>query len=41
MTLFELETPEVVRELSRVDVNALTPIEALRLLDEWKRKFGG
>jgi DNA mismatch repair protein MutS len=40
MTLFELETPPVMEELQKVDVNSLTPIEALRLLDSWKQKFG-
>ena len=40
MTLFEFEAPPVVKELQDLDVNQLTPLEALRLLDEWKRKFG-
>ena len=40
LTLFEAETPPVQRELEKIDVNTLTPLEALRLLDEWKRKFG-
>jgi len=40
MTLFEFEEPPVVRELQELDVNRLTPLDALRLLDEWKRKFG-
>jgi DNA mismatch repair protein MutS len=39
MTLFEIEEPPVVQELKRVDLNQLTPMDALRLLDEWKRKF--
>ena len=39
MTLFEFEEPEVVRALRKLDVNALTPLEALKMLDEWKRKF--
>jgi DNA mismatch repair protein MutS len=39
MTLFEVEPSPVVQELERLDVNQLTPLEALRLLDEWKRKF--
>ena len=38
LTLFEVEEPEIVKQLKRLDVNTLTPIEALRLLDEWKRK---
>jgi len=41
LSLFELEEPPVVKELQKLDVNQLTPLEALRLLDEWKRKFGG
>ncbi len=40
LTLFEVEEPAVMRELQKVDVNRLTPLEALRLLDDWKRKFG-
>ena len=39
MTLFDAEPPEVLRELQELDVNGITPIEALRLLDDWKRKF--
>jgi DNA mismatch repair protein MutS len=39
LTLFEFETPPVVEELQKLDVNKLTPIEALQLLDHWKRKF--
>lgn len=39
LTLFEAEEPPVVRALTDLDVNRLTPMEALTLLDEWKRKF--
>jgi DNA mismatch repair protein MutS len=39
MTLFELEETPVMKELQCLDVNQLTPLEALRLLDEWKRKI--
>ena len=39
MTLFEAERPPVLDELEKVNVNALTPLEALKLLDDWKRKF--
>ncbi len=39
MTLFDIEDSPVEKELKRIDVNQLTPIEALRLLDSWKRKF--
>lgn len=38
MKLFESDDP-VGRELSQVDVNGLTPLEALQLLDDWKRRF--
>jgi DNA mismatch repair protein MutS len=38
LTLFEVEDPEVVRELKKLDVNSLTPIQALKLLDEWQQK---
>lgn len=40
MTLFEFEAPPVMKELQNLDVNQLTPLEALKLLDDWKRKFG-
>lgn len=40
LTLFEAEEPEVLKELSRMDVARLTPIEALMKLDEWKKRFG-
>jgi DNA mismatch repair protein MutS len=39
MTLFEFEAPPVVEALEKLDINQLTPIDALRLLDEWKKKF--
>ncbi len=40
MTLFDIEEPPVVKALQKLDVNALTPLAALKLLDDWKRKFG-
>jgi DNA mismatch repair protein MutS len=40
LTLFEMEKPEVVEELEKLNVNQLTPLQALALLDEWKRKWG-
>lgn len=40
MTLFEMERPAVVEELSKLRVDSLTPVQALLLLDEWKRKWG-
>lgn len=40
MTLFEVEEPPVVKELQALDVERLTPVQALTLLDEWKRRFG-
>jgi DNA mismatch repair protein MutS len=39
MTLFEFEEPPVVKALQELDVKQLTPLEALRLLDDWKQKF--
>ena len=41
MTLFEAERPPVLDELEKLNVNVLTPLEALKLLDDWKKKFGG
>ncbi|MBS1713042.1 MAG: DNA mismatch repair protein MutS [Armatimonadetes bacterium] len=40
LRLFEAEEPEVVKELQGLEVDKLTPIEALMKLDEWKRRFG-
>lgn len=40
LTLFDLEDPPVVKELQKLDINRLTPMEALRVLDEWKKKYG-
>ena len=40
LTLFQAEKPEVLNDLDRLDVSTLTPIQALNLLDEWKKKFG-
>jgi DNA mismatch repair protein MutS len=39
LTLFELDETPMMKELQKLDVNLLTPLEALRLLDEWKRKL--
>ncbi len=39
LSLFEYEDPQVVRELKSLDVNNLTPLAALRILDEWKRSL--
>jgi DNA mismatch repair protein MutS len=38
MTLFEMEDPAVVQELRALDVEGLTPIQALVKLEELKRK---
>jgi DNA mismatch repair protein MutS len=40
LSLFELEDPPVVKALRKLDLDRLSPMDALRLLDEWKRKFG-
>ena len=39
LTLFEAEEPPVMEALRGVDPDALTPLEALRTLDDWKRRF--
>ena len=39
MTLFEVEEPAMMRELRDLDVNQLTPMEALAWLDKAKRKI--
>lgn len=40
LSLFEMEPSPVEQELQRLDVNKLTPVQALMLLDDWKKKFG-
>lgn len=39
LTLFEAEKHPIIDELETLDVTALTPIEAMMKLDEWKRKL--
>lgn len=39
MTLFDVEPHLVVKELEGLDVEGMTPVEALLKLDEWKRKL--
>lgn len=39
MTLFDVEPSPILTELQDLDVQRLTPLEALMKLDEWKRKL--
>ncbi|MEQ1933010.1 MAG: DNA mismatch repair protein MutS [Fimbriimonadaceae bacterium] len=39
LTLFEAEEPEMVKALKEVDVNRLTPLEALMLVSEWQKRL--
>jgi DNA mismatch repair protein MutS len=39
LTLFEAEESPVVKALQELDLNDLTPLQALRLLDDWKQKL--
>jgi DNA mismatch repair protein MutS len=39
LTLFEAERPEVLGELEKVDLNQMTPMQALHLLAEWQQRF--
>lgn len=39
MTLFETATHPIVERLKVVDINELTPIEAIQVLSEWKTEF--
>ena len=39
MTLFEAEQHPLLLELEELDVTALSPLEALMKLDEWKRRL--
>ncbi len=40
LTLFDVEPSPIEAEIKGLDVNRLTPIEALRLLDDWKKTLG-
>jgi DNA mismatch repair protein MutS len=40
LTLFEAEEHPLLEELRQLDPTALTPVEALMKLDEWKRRWG-
>ncbi|MDX2065282.1 MAG: DNA mismatch repair protein MutS [Fimbriimonadaceae bacterium] len=39
LSLFEAEEPPVIEALRHLDLEATTPLQALRLLDDWKRQF--
>ncbi len=39
LTLFEAEDPAVLQELRLLELNELTPMQALQKLDEWKQRF--
>ncbi len=39
LTLFEVEEPQVVRELRDLNVEQLTPLQALQWLDTWRTKL--
>lgn len=38
LTLFEMEDPKVVKQLKELDVDTLTPLQAIALLGEWKKE---
>jgi DNA mismatch repair protein MutS len=40
MALFPTANP-LIDELKELDVNSLSPIEALNRIYEWQQKFGG
>ncbi|MBL8060383.1 MAG: DNA mismatch repair protein MutS [Chthonomonas sp.] len=39
LTLFEVEDPPVVKKLKQLDVEDLTPLQAIALLGEWKKEL--
>lgn len=39
LTLFEADPGPIVRELENLDVNELSPLQALQLLDHWKKSL--
>ncbi|MBN1356877.1 DNA mismatch repair protein MutS [bacterium] len=41
LELFISEPPELLKELKTLDIDNLTPLEALRILNQWKKKFSG
>jgi len=43
LSFFKLDDPlleEIKNDLAGTDINTLTPVEALMLLNEWKKKLG-
>ena len=38
LTLFGAEDPWMKKELDELDINSLTPLEAIALLGQWKRQ---
>jgi hypothetical protein len=38
LTLFGAEDPWMKKELEELDINSLTPLEAIALLGQWKRQ---
>lgn len=42
LSFFQLDDPEQIRdELTRLDINSLTPLEALNKLNDIKKLVGG
>lgn len=39
LTLFEIDEPPFVKELKLMDLDDMTPRQALAVLDDWKRRF--
>jgi DNA mismatch repair protein MutS len=39
--LFGYQSDQLIKEMQQVDLNGLTPLEALNLLAEWKKQYGG
>ena len=40
MTLFGFEPHPLLDEIRNADINSLTPIEAMRLIESWQRELG-
>ncbi len=38
LTLFEAEDPEIIKELRSLDIDRITPMDALKFLEVWKQK---
>ena len=39
LVLFDIKEPEIITEIKNIDINNITPLEALNILSNWKKKY--